>query len=139
MNLNQAPTNKNADFITRKILLMLQAKSAEWPQKHREEKTRAIADGAINNDIYQYAGLIIQLITIWYRAFCFQFLLVYKAKETRSHFLRNLFEALDSYQLCPMIWNSMSLHSEMSGDFERESAKNENWIMIRWHSEISSF
>lgn len=40
---------------------------AESPQNDRVKrgKARAIADGAINNDIYQYVGLIIQLITTW--------------------------------------------------------------------------
>lgn len=139
-NLNQVLTNKIVDFITRKILLMLQAKSAEWPQKHckKRKKTRATEDGAINNDIYQYAGLIIQLITIWYRAlFCFPFSLVSSGRNSfafpanflwRTRLFSNCARWSGIHWVCPATWPRQAL--------KREKAKNKGTRTRSWSDDI---
>lgn len=72
------------------------------------------ADGAINNVIYQYVGLIIQLITIWYLA-------------SRR---RNSFAFPANFLWCSMSWNSMNPPSDVAGrDWKRECKKLDHDLM----------
>lgn len=66
------------DFIKneKKTVILSCCECRSRPQNDRNNtkaRMRKTADGTINSDIYQYVGLIIQLITIWYRCFCFFF------------------------------------------------------------------
>jgi hypothetical protein len=106
------------------LLCCLAQKSNKCPQNDRNSKLKEpLRDGAINNDIYQYVGLIIQLITTWYRS-----LFRFTPNETRSHFLRNFFEALSI-----VLESSVPTTANGSAERESEETRTGSWSLMTFH------
>lgn len=97
-----------------------------------QSKATATADGAINNRIYQYTGLITQLITTWYRA---------KLVRVSCEFsLKNAPIVSDELECNEFSEFTSHKTRRANGNMEwKERVCTTNWIMIRWHSAILSF